>query len=219
VGQSYNSWKIGTGCSCGPNTAKAATLGSADARPQRQVRVLAQIPLVAARSFPRAANVEYPRCERLRRPAARSGPGAQSKSTLKPRDARNTRSFVGIGGAPRRAARALTNCWTGLPLPRPSRLDPRWCKTSTIRTGSTCSHRLRRPLQPPSKFSLHPLESLARPPKPGTFLGMRPHVVISGIPSCFPDHGGDKTTAGDLHHHQDVHIVDDRLPTIGMALR
>jgi hypothetical protein len=106
---------------------------------------------------------------------------------------------------------ALTNCWTGLPLPRPSRLDPRWCKTSTIRTGSTCSHRLRRPLRPPSRFSLHPLESLARPPKPGTFIGMRPHVVISGIPSCFPDHGGDKTTAGALHHHKNVHIVDDQV--------
>ncbi|KAJ7753888.1 hypothetical protein B0H14DRAFT_2979703 [Mycena olivaceomarginata] len=43
------------------------------------------------------------------------------------------------------------------------------------------------------------------------FLGMHPHVVISGIASLFPDDDGDKTTAGDLNQHKDVHIVDDQV--------
>jgi hypothetical protein len=43
------------------------------------------------------------------------------------------------------------------------------------------------------------------------FLGMHPHVVISGIASLFPDDDGDKTTVGDLNQHKDVHIVDDQV--------
>ncbi|KAJ6588099.1 hypothetical protein B0H19DRAFT_1247806 [Mycena capillaripes] len=43
------------------------------------------------------------------------------------------------------------------------------------------------------------------------YLGMHPHVVISGIASLFPDDDGDKTTAGDLNQHSDVQIVDGRV--------
>ncbi|KAF7343253.1 hypothetical protein MVEN_01757100 [Mycena venus] len=43
------------------------------------------------------------------------------------------------------------------------------------------------------------------------YLGMHPHVVVSGIASLFPDDDGDKTTAGDLNQHEDVQIVDDQV--------
>ncbi|KAF8189101.1 hypothetical protein K438DRAFT_956244 [Mycena galopus ATCC 62051] len=43
------------------------------------------------------------------------------------------------------------------------------------------------------------------------YLGMHPHVVVSGIASLFPADDGDKTTAGDLNQHKDVQIVDDQV--------
>ncbi|KAJ6457777.1 hypothetical protein C8R47DRAFT_169174 [Mycena vitilis] len=43
------------------------------------------------------------------------------------------------------------------------------------------------------------------------YLGMHPHVVISGIASLFPDDNPDKTTAGDMNQHSDVQIVDDQV--------
>lgn len=43
------------------------------------------------------------------------------------------------------------------------------------------------------------------------YLGMHPHVVISGIASLFPDDDGDKRTAGDMNQHSDVQIVDDQV--------
>ncbi|KAJ7766350.1 hypothetical protein DFH07DRAFT_352200 [Mycena maculata] len=43
------------------------------------------------------------------------------------------------------------------------------------------------------------------------FLGMHPHVVISGIASLFPADDGDKTTEGDMNQHSDVQIVDDQV--------
>ncbi|KAJ6552244.1 hypothetical protein DFH09DRAFT_1167448 [Mycena vulgaris] len=43
------------------------------------------------------------------------------------------------------------------------------------------------------------------------YLGMHPHVVVSGIASLFPDDDGDKTTEGDMNQHSDVHIVDEKV--------
>ncbi|KAJ7742599.1 hypothetical protein B0H16DRAFT_1563091 [Mycena metata] len=43
------------------------------------------------------------------------------------------------------------------------------------------------------------------------YLGMHPHVVVSGIASLFPGDDGDKTTAGDMNQHSDVQIVDDQV--------
>ncbi|KAJ7835983.1 hypothetical protein B0H13DRAFT_2678258 [Mycena leptocephala] len=43
------------------------------------------------------------------------------------------------------------------------------------------------------------------------YLGMHPHVVISGIASLFPDDDGDKRTAGDMNQHSDVQIVDNQV--------
>ncbi|KAJ7507006.1 hypothetical protein B0H11DRAFT_1793886 [Mycena galericulata] len=43
------------------------------------------------------------------------------------------------------------------------------------------------------------------------YLGMHPHVVISGIASLFPDKDGDKTTESDMNQHSDVQIVDDQV--------
>ncbi|KAJ7023472.1 hypothetical protein C8F04DRAFT_182169 [Mycena alexandri] len=43
------------------------------------------------------------------------------------------------------------------------------------------------------------------------YLGMHPHVVVSGIASLFPGDDDDKTTAGDMNQHSDVQIVDDQV--------
>ncbi|KAJ7111377.1 hypothetical protein C8R44DRAFT_799402 [Mycena epipterygia] len=43
------------------------------------------------------------------------------------------------------------------------------------------------------------------------YLGMHPHVVISGIASLFPEDDGDKTTEGDMNQHSDVQIVDEKV--------
>ncbi len=43
------------------------------------------------------------------------------------------------------------------------------------------------------------------------YLGMHPHVVISGIASLLPDESDDKRTAGDMNQHKDVQMVDDRV--------
>lgn len=39
------------------------------------------------------------------------------------------------------------------------------------------------------------------------YLGMHPHVVVSGIASLFPK-GGDGKSEGELNHHPQVTIVD-----------
>ncbi|KAJ7450834.1 hypothetical protein FB451DRAFT_1285261 [Mycena latifolia] len=51
------------------------------------------------------------------------------------------------------------------------------------------------------------------------YLGMHPHVVISGIASLFPDDDGDKTTEGDLNQHSDVQIVDEKVTDDWEAFR
>ncbi|KAJ7178203.1 hypothetical protein C8R46DRAFT_1076096 [Mycena filopes] len=43
------------------------------------------------------------------------------------------------------------------------------------------------------------------------YLGMHPHVVVSGIASLFPGDDADKTTAGEMNQHTDVHVVDDQV--------
>ncbi|KAJ6625198.1 hypothetical protein B0H10DRAFT_2174303 [Mycena sp. CBHHK59/15] len=43
------------------------------------------------------------------------------------------------------------------------------------------------------------------------FLGMHPHVVVSGIASLFTDDDEDKATEGEMNQHSDVQIVDDKV--------
>ncbi|KAJ7092853.1 hypothetical protein B0H15DRAFT_832702 [Mycena belliarum] len=43
------------------------------------------------------------------------------------------------------------------------------------------------------------------------YLGMHPHVVVSGLASLLPDDDADKTTEGDMNRHSDVQIVDDKV--------
>ncbi|KAJ7206527.1 hypothetical protein GGX14DRAFT_457179 [Mycena pura] len=43
------------------------------------------------------------------------------------------------------------------------------------------------------------------------YLGMHPHVVVSGIASLFPDNDADKTTEADMNQHADVKIVDEQV--------
>ncbi|KAJ7118407.1 hypothetical protein C8R43DRAFT_1036210 [Mycena crocata] len=43
------------------------------------------------------------------------------------------------------------------------------------------------------------------------YLGMHPHVVVSGIASLFPDDDDDKATEGEMNQHSDVQIVDKQV--------
>lgn len=43
------------------------------------------------------------------------------------------------------------------------------------------------------------------------YLGMHPHVVVSGIASLFPEKDDDEATEGDMNQHSDVQIVDDQV--------
>ncbi len=43
------------------------------------------------------------------------------------------------------------------------------------------------------------------------YLGMHPHVVITGIASLFADDGKDKKTESEMNEHPDVQIVDSEV--------